>query len=197
MPSNGRLPDSSLAPIYMGRLRRDAAAAWNALNAESVRRYGVRLRPLGGMSSYRTYDQQVYLYARSRPGWAARPGTSNHGWGLAVDLASHQMRTVIDRIGAQYGWAKKWSDASFEWWHIRWKADVWKPSRPLRRGSTGERVKRVQRELRHNRGFKSVRVTGYYGLATIRAVKRVQKRHGLSPVTGITGPKTWQVLFND
>ena len=39
--------------------------------------------------SYRTFDQQVDLVQRkglySNGGYAATPGLSNHGWGLAVD----------------------------------------------------------------------------------------------------------------
>src|ERR687888_582450 len=112
MTSNGNLPDSALAPIPGGRLRRDAAAAWNAMNAESERRYGVTLRPLGPLSSYRTFAQQQQLRsqwcAAGKCGNAAIPGTSNHGLGLAVDVASQRIRWVIDHIGRKYGYAKAW-----------------------------------------------------------------------------------------
>lgn len=125
--TNGRFPDSALSPIAQGRLRHDAARAWNAMNAESQRSYRLTIVPMGSMSSYRTYSQQVYLYGTSRPGWAAVPGTSNHGWAIAVDLKTRTMRTVIDRIGRKYGWAKDWSDASWEWWHMKWREGIWKP----------------------------------------------------------------------
>ena len=127
MAENGKLPDAALAPIAGGELERTAAAAWNAMNVES-RRMGLELRPTGSMSSYRTYAQQVYLYDLYRSGrgnLAAVPGTSNHGWGLAVDLATTQMRAMLDRIGHKYGWAKEWSDAQSEWWHIKYRAGVW------------------------------------------------------------------------
>jgi hypothetical protein len=131
MASNGRLPASDLAPIAGGRLRKDAAAAWNAMNAESRRRFGVTLLPLGPQSSYRTLPEQEWLWDHvlhaHDPNWVAKPGTSNHGWGLAVDLATPQMRRIVDQIGAKYGWAKRWSDAPVEWWHLRWKAGVWSP----------------------------------------------------------------------
>ena len=39
------------------------------------------------------------------------PALSNHGLGLAVDLATEQMRRIVDKIGHKYGWAKEWSDA--------------------------------------------------------------------------------------
>jgi len=110
---NGRLPDSVLAPIAGGRLRKDAAAAWNAMNVEA-RKQGVELRPTGSRSSYRTYAEQLgfwELYQQGRGALAARPGTSNHGWGLAVDVPTVAMQNMINRIGAPFGWQKAWSDA--------------------------------------------------------------------------------------
>ena len=53
-------------------------------------------------------------------------------------------------------------------------------------GSTGPAVKRLQRVL-------GVRVTGYYGNETRRAVKRWQARHGLK-ADGIAGPATLRAL---
>ena len=59
--------------------------------------------------SYRSYEEQAWLYA-NKPGLAAVPGTSNHGWGVAVDLCGgvesydslrHQW---LRRHGARYGW---------------------------------------------------------------------------------------------
>lgn len=128
MAENGKLPASALSPIAQGQLRHDAAAAWNAMNAHA-RRLGLELVPTGSMSSYRTYAQQVYLYNEYKAGrgsLAATPGTSNHGWGLAVDLATPAMRSMVDRIGEEYGWAKKWSDAQSEWWHIKWVEGSWR-----------------------------------------------------------------------
>lgn len=117
---NGKLPASELAPIAGGQLRADAAAGLNAMNVEARRR-GLELRPTGSMSSYRTYAQQQILWQRYQAGTgnlAARPGTSNHGFGLAVDFATQQMRSTVDQIGAKYGWSKQWSDAPSEWWHV-------------------------------------------------------------------------------
>ena len=125
MASNGQLPSSDLAPIAGGQLTKAAAAGFNAMNVESRKRYGVELRPTGSMSSYRTYAQQQYLYnlyLSGKGNLAAVPGTSNHGWGVAVDFATPQMRSIVDAIGAKYGWSKSWSDAPSEWWHIRYEA---------------------------------------------------------------------------
>lgn len=199
MSSNGRLADSELAAIPEGRLRRDAAAAWNAMNAESVRRFGVVLRPRGPASSYRTFAQQVFLRkdacAKGQCRNAAVPGTSNHGLGLAVDVHDQKVRWVIDQIGRPYGYAKDWSDASWEWWHILYRPGVWKghvpPAGPatVRRGQSGPAVRRLQRRLRAH-GFASVRVTGFFGIATARAVRRFQRKHHLT-IDGVAGPQTW------
>ena len=125
--ANGRLPDSMLASIAQGQLRADCAAAWNTMNLEA-RRLGVELLPTGSKSSYRSYAQQVELYALYRSGrgnLAAVPGTSNHGWGTAVDVATREMRAMVDHIGAKYGWSKQWSDAQSEWWHILYQTGHW------------------------------------------------------------------------
>jgi hypothetical protein len=118
--ANGLLSPSELAPIAGGWLAKPAAAAWNAMNIEA-RRSGLELLPHGPRSSYRTLAQQQELwnlYTQGKGSLAARPGTSNHGQGIAVDLATQQMRALLDRIGAPYGWSKAWSDAQSEWWHV-------------------------------------------------------------------------------
>lgn len=119
--SNGNLPASALSPIAGGQLANEAAAAWNAMNEEARRRYGVELRPTGSQSSYRDIDGQWYfwnLYQSGRGNLAAYPGTSNHGLGRAVDLATPQMRAIVDEIGAKYGWRKV--EAPSEWWHVNY-----------------------------------------------------------------------------
>jgi hypothetical protein len=133
---NGKLPASALAPIYQGNLKIEAAAGWNAMNVEARKR-GVELYPTGSKSSYRTYDQQVELYNAYLNGTgnlAAVPGTSNHGWGDAVDLATQQMRSMVDQIGAQFGYSKSWSDAPSEWWHIVYQSGHYKGDDPGPKG---------------------------------------------------------------
>jgi LysM domain/D-alanyl-D-alanine carboxypeptidase len=96
-----------------------AAAAWNALRADSLARYATDLYPAGPLSAYRTHAQQAYLYCLYRAGAGApagAPGTSHHETGTAVDVATPAMRWVVDRIGAAYGWGK--SDGAGEWWHV-------------------------------------------------------------------------------
>jgi predicted nucleic acid-binding Zn-ribbon protein len=84
--ANGRIPASALCrangdgPL----LQCGAARAYEAMDAAFAAVNGRRLCAGGG---YRSYEEQVRLYAQ-KPGLAAKPGTSNHGWGLAVDLCS-------------------------------------------------------------------------------------------------------------
>ena len=96
-----------------------AADAWNAMRAEALRIYGVDLQPGGPMSAYRTYDQQAELYDLYLSGQGAPanpPGSSSHEVGAAVDVATPQMRQIIDEIGAGFGWGKV--HAPGEWWHV-------------------------------------------------------------------------------
>jgi LAS superfamily LD-carboxypeptidase LdcB len=82
---NGQIPASDLCPVWGAPghlLRADAAAAFDRMSKAYARQFG---RPICVTDSYRSFSQQVALYA-AKPNLAARPGTSNHGWGLAVDL---------------------------------------------------------------------------------------------------------------
>jgi len=85
---NGRVPREALEPVGQGghRLWAPAAESYKALVA-AAHADGIDLTIT---DSYRTYDQQVQLAAEkglyADGGLAAVPGTSNHGWGLAVDF---------------------------------------------------------------------------------------------------------------
>lgn len=92
-------------------LRPDAAAAFNALNAAHKAERGT---PLCVTDSYRSYAAQVDVYAR-KPELAAVPGSSNHGWGLAVDFGCG-----VERFGSD---AHTWMRANagrFGWYHPAW-----------------------------------------------------------------------------
>ena len=98
-----------------------AAAAWNAMREESLRLYGIDLYPGGPLSAYRTSEEQRYLhelYLAGQGAPAEPPGLSSHQAGAAVDLATEEMRWVVDQIGAAYGWAKV--EAPDEWWHVNY-----------------------------------------------------------------------------
>jgi LAS superfamily LD-carboxypeptidase LdcB len=107
-------------PSPWGELHLEAAAAssWNAMREAAMRDYGIDIYPGGPLSAFRTYDEQAYLYdlylsGRGAP--ANPPGSSTHEAGIAVDVATPDMRSVIDQIGAAYGWI---GTIPSEWWHV-------------------------------------------------------------------------------
>jgi D-alanyl-D-alanine carboxypeptidase len=127
MANNGRLSDSELATIPGGRLRKDAAESWGAMRAYIGKQKGVWICPTSVRTAYRPYADQEYfwsLYRSGRGALAARPGTSNHGWGIAVDLPSPAMQAAVRECGHQFGWGIRGgrlvSDAPSEAWHCTW-----------------------------------------------------------------------------
>jgi hypothetical protein len=121
---NGNLPASELTPIPGGQLRSDAAVAWLAMRKRIGKEQSVWICPTSPRTSYRPLADQQYfwnLYRSGRGALAATPGTSNHGWGIAVDLPSAAMQAAVRRCGHEYGWGiaggKLPSDAPSEAWH--------------------------------------------------------------------------------
>lgn len=127
--ANGLLPKWALChlPGYPARdqLRADAAKAFVDLNAAYRAHFG---RKMCITDSYRSLASQQRVYAE-KPGMAAVPGKSNHGWGLALDLGcgvqtfrSPQFNWV-KRHGAKYGWVHPyWAEHSpFEAWHFEYE----------------------------------------------------------------------------
>jgi hypothetical protein len=120
--SNGRVPAAALAPIGDGghRLAAPAAAAFDGLLA-AARRDGVAI---GVTDSYRSFDAQVDVARRkglySQGGLAAQPGTSQHGWGLAVDLdLDTRAQAWMRANGPRFGFVE---DTPREPWHWAYKA---------------------------------------------------------------------------
>lgn len=82
---NGNIPLEALCPLWGAPghyLRADAALAFDSLSEAYAAQFG---EPICVTDSYRALGVQVRLRA-SKPTLAAVPGTSNHGWGTAVDL---------------------------------------------------------------------------------------------------------------
>ncbi|MEV4508895.1 M15 family metallopeptidase [Dactylosporangium sp. NPDC049525] len=103
---NGRIPAAALTEVGSTghRLAKPAATAMEGL-LRAAQADGVTI---GITDSYRSYDEQVDLARRkglyAQGGLAAAPGTSDHGWGLAVDLdldakAQAWMRANAGRFG--------------------------------------------------------------------------------------------------
>jgi len=145
---NGRLPVSVLVDITGGgKLVSPAARAWEAMHAEAMSGVGTKpFKPTSSADAYRSFPQQLagfiarfldapgpntttttrthlgkkwYLKKGMAP--MATPGTSNHGWGLAVDIWSangQRLDWMMQNI-AKFGWS--WEVQS-EPWHIRYVA---------------------------------------------------------------------------
>jgi D-alanyl-D-alanine carboxypeptidase len=114
---NGRIPASALTPIGRGSHRMwDPAAEAFARLEKAAARDGVSFKVT---DSYRSYEAQVDVARRkglySEGGLAAKPGTSDHGWGRSLDLdlsgkALSWMRANGDKFGFR-------EDVPREPWH--------------------------------------------------------------------------------
>lgn len=124
--ANGRIPDEFMCPVPYDpaqRLRCDAVTALMAMNAAYFAQFGANI---GITDSYRDYDAQVKLKAQ-KPFLAGVPGTSNHGWGLALDLKapftvwSSPQRQWLAANSTKYGWySPRWAQQGAkknEPWH--------------------------------------------------------------------------------
>lgn len=115
-------------------LEHSAARAWRAMTAVAEAA-GVTLRTNPGSRSYRSYAEQLTIwtarYYRAQSGilwngyrWqkrsgvatAARPGTSNHGYGLAVDIALDEPEPLewLRAEAARFGF---YETVTYEPWH--------------------------------------------------------------------------------
>lgn len=129
--SNGQLPDSALCTLWdtNHRLRADAAVALAKLNIAYKQQFG---DDMCLTDSYRSLSQQYSVKAR-KPTLAAVPGTSEHGWGLAVDMcdgvesgSGARFQWLVDNA-ASYGWdnpdwAKSGGGGPYEPWHWEYTA---------------------------------------------------------------------------
>lgn len=235
--TNGQLTGTSLEPcgIRSFVLEREAARSMRAL-IKKARRDGI---PLSATGTYRSYQAQVNLflrrydnvprgtrhefwrgknwYLKPKVAGAAVPGTSNHGWGLAVDFSERRLgverpltaRTLqwLSVNGPKFGW---WNTVKSENWHWCWclgdgpmpaavlaeEGNYPNPPVPvvrptLRNGDSGEDVKVLQMKL--NKVGANLLVDGEFGPRTEQAVQAFQAAKNLTP-DGVVGPETWGAL---
>jgi len=111
---NGHIPLSLLCAVWgaPGKyLRADSEYAFDRMSHAYAKVFGT---PICVTDAYRSYEDQVRVYAE-RPGFAARPGSSNHGWGTATDLCGG-----IQSFGTP---THQWMLANaplFGWFHPSW-----------------------------------------------------------------------------
>lgn len=120
---NGRIPVAAMVQIPGGGyLRPDAASAFMAMY-EAAKADGVTITVGASGSAYRDLQTQVQLAEQkglySQGGLAARPGTSFHGWGLAVDVGEGAQRTWLAKNGASFGF----ETISREPWHWQYNGN--------------------------------------------------------------------------
>jgi D-alanyl-D-alanine carboxypeptidase len=115
---NGKIPKTALAEVggTGHRLWAPAAEQLTKLIADA-KRDGVTI---GITDSYRSYDEQVDLARRkglySQGGLAAKPGTSEHGWGMAADLDLNAKALSWMRANAEkYGFDENVPRESWHW----------------------------------------------------------------------------------
>ena len=139
--ANGELDPRLLVKLEHDVAHHLAARSWRAMQA-GAKRDGVDLRV--GADAYRPLATQERIFVaryRTVPVWvptarkwngqwwvkkrgedaAAVPGTSNHGWGLAVDVADSSFETApvcrwLKGHAAGYGWS---AEIQSEPWHWR------------------------------------------------------------------------------
>jgi hypothetical protein len=131
---NGQIPDSKLRYInnwtyYKGDIQSDggrirlydkaSVALDKLLAAAEADKVEFKVN-----SAYRTYQDQVDV-ERRYPAVAAKPGTSNHGFGLAVDLARKDKKALTPSM-KEYQWMKKNAD-KYGFRRLPWgnKGEAW------------------------------------------------------------------------
>lgn len=127
---NGRIPVELLTFVGMGvmsgqpqYLHPTVATAWRALQ-DDFNREGANLLITEG---YRTIELQQAYWDRWWAGngnTAARPGTSNHGWATAIDMANYSgvPSTTRRRLIRARGFSLAAGDRVGEPWHIEFVA---------------------------------------------------------------------------
>lgn len=139
----GKLPDALLRKIEGGgRLHHLAANAYEAMDAKA-KADGVEMKPTSAGDTYRDYELQKRGFLQRyqlqptqtgktrtfenktwylKKGFAplAAPGSSNHNWGLACDIANANGKLLDWMIAniKDFGWS--WEVVPEEPWHIRY-----------------------------------------------------------------------------
>jgi len=115
---NGRIPSNALEKVgnTNHKLWAPAAESLTKMMADA-KKDGVTI---GITDSYRSYDEQVDVARRkglySQGGLAAKPGTSEHGWGMATDLdLNGKALTWMRANGEKYGFDENVPRESWHW----------------------------------------------------------------------------------
>jgi len=126
---NGKLAESQLCELPQGGyyLQPDAAIAFSEMSDAFQAKFG---KPMRVSSAYRSYGEQASLKS-VKGGMAASAGTSNHGWGYAIDFTSStytssaEWQWLLDNA-ASFGWYNPdWAKTTkYEPWHWEFRSGV-------------------------------------------------------------------------
>jgi zinc D-Ala-D-Ala carboxypeptidase len=118
---NGKIPANALEKVgnTNHKLWAPAAESLNKMIGDA-KAQGVHI---GITDSYRSYSEQVDVARRkglySQGGLAAKPGTSEHGWGMATDLdLNNKAQAWMRANGEKYGFVE---NTPREPWHWAYK----------------------------------------------------------------------------
>jgi zinc D-Ala-D-Ala carboxypeptidase len=120
---NGKIPANALEKVGATNHKLWAPAAQSLTRMiADAERDGVKI---GITDSYRPYAEQVDLARRkglySQGGLAAKPGTSEHGWGMATDLdLNAKALSWMRQNGEKYGFV---NNVARENWHWAYKPE--------------------------------------------------------------------------
>ncbi|MFC7326653.1 D-alanyl-D-alanine carboxypeptidase family protein [Marinactinospora rubrisoli] len=111
---NGLVPQNALCELHESGhfLRADAAVDFLMMNEAFTENFG---KEICLTSSYRDLANQQRVYVEQPPGNAAVPGTSNHGWGLAVDMCGG----VQNQGSPEFNWLEA-NSRTYGWFHPQW-----------------------------------------------------------------------------
>lgn len=132
---NGELESKDLKSVKINgayyQLEEHAADALVKMNREFKKHFNVEI-PMN--NTYRTFQKQKelkkYYTSQGNPGRAATPGTSKHGWGIAMDINTGGLKFKSKHVqwimknGGQFNWIKpawaKSGGSNPEAWHFEY-----------------------------------------------------------------------------
>ncbi len=158
---NGDFTATNTDPIPGGRLWPEAAVTWNAMRAAAIAD-GIQpweFMPAGPRSSARAIRDQRHFYANQPPP-AAYPGTSNHGWAIAVDVKTRAAAAWLMRNVDRYGWSWDEGRRVGEWWHFRYRGANRALLRKLRRDPLAGHTASEKRWIRELDGLTRLKRRG-------------------------------------
>ena len=125
---SGCISDSNLKSVGVGsnKLQKEAADAFIKMYADMPKeikgsvRFTDSYRPLKVQCNIFDFDYYEKTGKRRKKGTSgtpvATPGSSNHGWGRAIDIFPENVQKWIKENGPKYGWC--WGEVKSEPWHF-------------------------------------------------------------------------------